>query len=266
MNRINSLFSKLHRPALIGYLVAGDPDKEESLRLIETAIESGLDLLEIGIPHSDPIADGPVITEAHGRALSSGMTLDGLFSLVCDLRSRSDIPVVLMTYFNPVYRRGVNTFYEEAKNSGVDGVLIVDLPPEEAGDVVKIAAENDIMQIFLVTPTTDEKRLINILSVSSGYCYIVSVQGVTGMQQSEPKSIESLISRVKSRTKLPIAVGFGINSPGQVRNYINSGADAVIVGTPIVNIVKENIGQDLLIHSKLREFIQSLAVECRRDE
>lgn len=264
MNRINSIFSQLKRPALIGYLVAGDPDKDNSLGVILTSIDSGLDLLEIGIPHSDPIADGPTITEAHGRALAAGMTIDGVFSLVREIRGKSDIPIVLMTYFNPVYRRGPNAFYEESKLSGVDGVLIVDLPPEEAGEVVKIAETHDIKQIFLVTPTTDSKRLSGILAVSTGYSYIVSVQGVTGMQQSRPHNIQSLISQVKNSTKLPVAVGFGINSPEQVRGYIKNGADAVIVGTAIVNIVKENMDNKISMHSKLKEFIKSLAEECRR--
>ncbi|HUK92967.1 MAG TPA: tryptophan synthase subunit alpha, partial [Methanomicrobiales archaeon] len=209
MTRIGEIFRALDRPAFIAYLVAGHPDQNGFLAAAQAVIGAGADILEIGMPFSDPVADGPTIQRAHARALEGGITVDRLFDSVRKIRSSSAIPLLLMVYCNTVYRRGVDRFYREAKDAGADGVLIVDMPPEEGERAVRAARENGLDQIFLVAPTTGDRRLGLILESAGGFLYLASLLGVTGARERLSDEAARLIRRVRPNTRLPLAVGFG---------------------------------------------------------
>ncbi len=265
MNRIESLFSGLDRPALIGFTVGGYPDPETSGRIIRAMIEGGIDILEIGIPHSDPVADGPTIQRADDRALQAGTDPDRVFELVRSLRKESDLPVVLLTYHNMVYRRGYDRFYQDAKIAGSDGVLIVDMPVEESGEAVMHARSTGIDPIFLVAPTTSDQRLEKIVGVAQGFLYLVSRRGVTGAQKEIPAGIGELIRRIRSRTALPIAVGFGIARPDHVRSLCRAGADGIIVGSAILERAEQHLDHPAIMLKEVENCVASLAGTLRKE-
>ena len=238
MTRIGKVFQALDRPAFIAYLVAGDPDPEGFLTAARAVIEAGADILEIGMPFSDPVADGPTLQKAHTRALEGGMTVDGCFSAVRKIRAFSGIPLILMVYCNTVYRRGVERFYLEAKEAGADAVLVVDMPPEEGGRAIRAARDTGMDQIFLVAPSTNDPRLEQILKSASGFVYLASLLGVTGARERLSEDARTLIQRVRPRTRLPLAVGFGISRPEHAAALREAGADGVIVGSALVKLVE----------------------------
>ncbi|MEN6609672.1 MAG: tryptophan synthase subunit alpha [Methanoregulaceae archaeon] len=241
MSRISDLFRNRNRPVFIAYIVSGDPDEDTSVALARQLIENGADILELGMAFSDPVADGPTIQRAGGRALASGATPDQLFAIIRKIRGFSQVPIVIMTYYNPVFRRGVSRFYEEARSSGADGILVVDLPHEEAGEALALAKRCDLDQIFLVAPTTSESRLKEISGVGSGYLYLVSVLGVTGARCEVSQDATVLIANVRKHTALPLCVGFGISIPAHARALAKAGADGVIIGSAIVDIIEKNL-------------------------
>ncbi|MDD1672815.1 MAG: tryptophan synthase subunit alpha, partial [Methanomicrobiales archaeon] len=251
MSRLESVFSGRRPPAFIAFLVAGDPDRNTSAALARSIIDAGADVLELGMPFSDPIADGPTIQKADDRALASGMTPDHLFGMIREIRTYSAIPLVILTYYNIVYSRGIDRFYQEAAASGLDAILIVDLPPEESDEAVHAAGKNGIDQIFLVSETTSDERLEMILSRAGGFLYLVSTLGVTGARQELSPNIVTLLTRVKQGTDLPVAVGFGISRPEQVESLIRAGADAVIVGSAIVQHIEMNLGDAETIRQRI---------------
>lgn len=227
--------------AFIPFIVAGDPDFETSIEIAKTFVENGADALEIGFPFSDPVADGPSVQTADIRALKSGMTTEKCFQFIERIREFTSIPIGLLVYYNLIYRKGIETFYKRASEAGVTGILAADLPPEEAGPAVEMADKYGLNQIFMVAQTTRDERIDEIAKLGSGFLYVVAVMGVTGARSDIQSSTVDLITRVKDRTDLPIAVGFGISKPEHVRDVINSGSDGAIVASAIINIITDNL-------------------------
>ena len=255
MGRNAGVFNNRTSPALIGFTVAGDPDLTTSIRIARTLIRAGTDILELGVPFSDPVADGPTIQRAGDRALAAGTTPDTVFAIVHELRQQSDIPIVLLTYVNTVFRRGIEQFYRDARAAGVDGILIADMPVEEAGEVLEAAEKNAIDQILLVARTTSDARLRTIAANAGGFLYLVSVLGVTGARSGVPQAAFDLVRRVKAVTDLPVALGFGISTPDQVASCAAHGADGVIVGSAIVDIIERTIHDPDAMEQELAGFI-----------
>jgi tryptophan synthase alpha chain len=242
--RIDNRFADLKREgraALVTFVTAGDPDYETSLQIIKGLPKAGADIIEFGMPFTDPMADGPAIQEAGLRALKAGQTLIKTLAMVGDFRKGDDqTPIVLMGYYNPIYIYGVERFLKDAKTAGVDGLIIVDLPPEEDDELCLPAIKAGLNFIRLATPTTDDKRAPAVFKNTSGFVYYVSVLGITGTKAPDLKSVEHNVIRLKGHTKLPIAVGFGVKTAEQARS-IAKNADGVVVGSALVNAVKNNL-------------------------
>lgn len=238
MSRIANIFAQLpseKRKALITFIMAGDPSMQECESLLHALPEAGVDIIELGIPFSDPMADGVSIQEAAKRALAAGATLKKILGLCAGFRTRNTTtPLVLMGYYNSFYAYGVTTFIEDAEKAGIDGLIIVDLPPEESDELAPMAAAADIDFIRLVTPTTNDARLPVVLEGASGFIYYVAVAGVTGTKSADSGSLGAAVKHLKSKTTLPVAVGFGIKTPEHAREAAKS-ADAVIVGSALVD-------------------------------
>lgn len=236
MNKIADAFNG--KKALIAYLMAGDPNLEKSAEYILTAQEAGADLIEIGIPFSDPIAEGKVIQEASVRALNAGVRLDGIFDMVASLKDKIRVPLVFMTYLNPVFVYGYERFFRTCKDLGVSGIIIPDLPCEEQDEVKLPVSKYGVAVITLVAPTSSG-RIKGMVKDAEGFIYLVSSMGVTGMRSEITSNIRHRVSELKKVTSLPLAVGFGISNPKQAAAYAQW-ADGVIVGSAIVNIIAEH--------------------------
>jgi tryptophan synthase alpha chain len=259
MSKIGQTFQRLKnegRAALIPFIVAGDPDLETTEALIIKMAESGAEIIELGVPFSDPLADGPIIQAASQRALKNGVSLREIFRLTERLKGITT-PLVLMTYFNPVLRYGLKNSAEGCKQGRIDGVIIPDLPPEEAGVWVSEARRMNLDTIFFVAPTSPPERIRSVIRFSRGFIYYVSVTGVTGTRNRLPEDLELTIKRIKEYSKKPVAVGFGISTPEQAKS-ISRFADGIIVGSAIVKIIKENLNHPDLI-AKVGDFVSSLA-------
>ena len=238
-SRIATTFARLRdekRTGLVTYVTAGDPDLERSAEILCALDAAGADVLEVGIPFSEPLADGPVIQRATERALAAGATASGVLDLVARVRERVQAPIVLFTYANPVFRMGVDAFGDRAKQSGVDGVLVLDLPIEEAQGVRDALAARGIDMIFLLSPTTTNDRMSRAAVLASGFVYGISRLGVTGTRDTVAEGAEVLARRMKAATALPIALGFGVSRPEHVRQ-IGTFADAAVVGSGLVNVI-----------------------------
>ena len=233
--------------AFIAFLTAGDPSKEKTVEFILAIEEAGADLIEIGIPFSDPIAEGPVIQDANVRALSKGIHTDDIFDLVADVRKKSDVPLAFLTYLNPVFYYGYEKFFKKCKEVGVNGIIIPDLPYEEKDEVSKVAEMYDVDLISLIAPTSED-RIKMIAKDAKGFIYLVSSMGVTGIRSKIKTNLEDIIGEIRKVTDVPVAVGFGINTPEQSKN-ISKIADGVIVGSAIVKII-EKYGDDATPHIK----------------
>ena len=242
--RIARRFASLRqegRAGLVTYLTAGDPDRDTSARLFAGLPPAGADLVEIGMPFSDPMADGPVIQEAGQRALKQGMNLLGTLALVHELRRGDDAtPIVLMGYYNPIYRYGAEAFPRDAVDAGVDGVIVVDLPPEEDAELAGPARRAGLDIIRLATPTSDERRLSRIVDGASGFIYYVAITGITGTRSADSADVAAAVARLHQFTELPIAVGFGIRTAEQAAQVARA-ADAAVVGTALVQRVALNL-------------------------
>jgi tryptophan synthase alpha chain len=247
VSRIERRFAELRqarRAGLVTYLTAGDPDPDTSARLFAGLAVAGADLIEIGMPFSDPMADGPVIQQAGQRALKQGMTLRGTLALVHKLRRADETtPIVLMGYYNPLYRYGADSFPQDAVAAGVDGVIVVDLPPEEDAELSVSARAAGLDVIRLATPTSDDRRLPHIVKDASGFIYYVAVAGITGTRSADAASVTAAVGRLRCFTELPIAVGFGIRSPEQAA-AVGRAADAAVVGTALVQRLALNLNPD----------------------
>lgn len=260
MNRITQKFQELkirRKTAFMPFIVAGDPNFKTSLDIVKTITKSA-DLLEIGFPYSDPLADGPTIQAANQRALKAGMNTDRVFEFVREIRTSSKIPITVLVYANLVYQKGIERFYRIAKQVGVDGVLVPDLPAEESIPYVAAAKKVAIDQIFLVTQTTTNERLKKILQYARGYLYLVSVLGVTGERKSLERATTLLVERVKKRTDLPLAVGFGISRRNHVQDLIQAGVDGYIVGSALIQIIEKNRRNRKKLLDELSEYVKSL--------
>ncbi|OGP56513.1 MAG: tryptophan synthase subunit alpha [Deltaproteobacteria bacterium RBG_13_52_11b] len=259
MSRIENTFRRVKkdgRAALIPFIVAGDPSIEMTEALVHKMAESGADIIELGVPFSDPIADGPTIQAASQRALHKGVNLKSIFHVTRNLRTM-DVPLVLMTYFNPVFRYGLERFAVECRESGIDGVIIPDLPPEEAGPWIEKARQAKLDNIFLVAPTSPVERVKQISRWSRGFIYCVSVTGVTGARGKMPEELESVVRQIKKQSEKPVAVGFGVSTPEQARD-VGRFADGVIVGSAIVKMIEENLDRPELI-TRVGDFVGSLS-------
>jgi tryptophan synthase alpha chain len=264
---ISGAFARVRRErraAFVPFLMAGDPDLATTERLVAALAEAGADVVELGVPFSDPIADGPVNQAAAGRALAAGATLERILESVARLRSETDVPIVLFSYFNPIHRYGVERFAEHAAGSGVDGVLIVDLPPEEAErEGLAALAAAGLDPIFLLAPTSTAERLRAVRKAGRGFVYFVSRLGVTGEREALPAELARQVGTVRKRLDLPVAVGFGISTPAQAAAVARL-ADGVVVGSALVRRVAEagGAGADAAV-AGVRELARELAAAMR---
>lgn len=259
MNRIDKLFKTLkseRKKAFIVYITAGDPSLSVTERLISELEKNGVDLIEIGIPFSDPLADGLTIQKASQRALSGGASVKSILRMARSARKKVRLPLVFMTYYNPVSHYGLSRFITDSKKAGVDGVIIPDLPPEEAGELIKLSKKADFAVIFLASPTSTKDRLKIIAAKSRGFIYYVSLTGVTGARKSLPKDIREHVRALKRITKKPVCVGFGISKPGQAKN-ISRLADGIIVGSALIKVIEKNIDKKHL-YKKVSDFVRNL--------
>lgn len=259
MNRIGDKFKLLKqekKSALITYICAGDPDLQTTFDLVLELERSGADIIELGVPFSDPIADGPTIQRAAQRALEKNTSLSQIFTLVKKIRTQTQIPVVLMTYMNPLYQYGLNKVAKVSHTVGVDGFVIPDLPLESGKEIRRVLQKKDIDLIFLVTPVTDRKRFAHIQSCSSGFIYYVSVTGVTGARSKMGDYVETQAREFREMTTLPLVVGFGVSTSVQVKT-LGQAFDGVVVGSAIVNVIEQNIGKKDLVE-KVGNFVRKL--------
>jgi len=262
-NRLANTFADLrarNRRALIPYIMAGDPTPQATVRLAETLIAAGGDVIELGVPFSDPIADGPVNQRAGLRAMAHGMGLRPALDLVARLRERASVPLVFMTYYNLIFGYGLERFCRDATGAGLDGVIVADLPPEEGGDLITAARGEDLATIFLLAPTSTEERIRAVAAASTGFVYCVSRTGVTGVRDELPEGVGELVLRIREQTPTPICVGFGISRPEQVRE-VAAVADGVIVGSALVKMIEE--GPDAV--DRVGAFVRTLrsAIDTR---
>src|SRR6188508_2294811 len=245
--RIDRRFADLKaagRAALVTFLTAGDPDPETSLALVRALPAAGADVIELGMPFTDPMADGPAIQMSSQRALKAGQTLKKTLDMVRAFRNGDDVtPLVLMGYYNPIYVYGVNRFLRDATSAGVDGLIIVDLPPEEDEELCLPALKAGLNFIRLATPTTDDKRLPAVLKNTSGFVYYVSITGITGAAAPDPGKVAAAVARIKRHTKLPVAVGFGVRTAEHAR-AIAVGADGVVVGSALVDALRQSLDKN----------------------
>ena len=258
-NKIDTVFNKLKeekRKAFIPFISIGDPDIETSFDIAKTLAETGADIIELGFPFSDPMADGKVIQRSYERALKNKISMENAFNFIKRLKAFKDVPVVLFTYYNPVFVMG-EKFAEGAEEAGVESVLVVDLPPEESGEFTKYIEDRNIYQIFLLAPTTDKDRMRLVLSYAKGFAYYVSVTGVTGARKNLPETVKSNVTEIKKITDLPIGVGFGISSKEQAKD-IAKYSDAVIIGSRIIQFIEDNINDKELILKKIAEFSKDI--------
>ena len=244
MDRIATAFSlaqQQNRAAFVAYLCAGDPDFEHSLEACRALLRNGVDVLELGVPFSDPLADGLTNQLAAQRALESGMSAARVFEFVSILRSEfPETPIVFYTYYNLVFSNGVENYVKQAKSAGLDGLLTLDLPPEEANELAEACARHDLKTVFIVAPTTPESRLEKITSAATGFIYYVSREGVTGERSSLATNIPDALKAIKAHTNLPVVVGFGISNRGHVAEVAQH-ADGVVVGSALVNVIRDGI-------------------------
>jgi tryptophan synthase alpha chain len=262
MTRIDAKFAQLRKAgkkAFVSYTMAGDPDYATSLEIIKGLPAAGVDIIELGLPFTDPMADGPTIQLAGQRALAAGQTLQKTLDMAAEFRRTDDTtPIVLMGYYNPIYSRGVERFLKDAKAAGIDGLIVVDLPPEEDSELCIPAQKAGLNFIRLATPTTDDKRLPKVLTNTSGFVYYVSITGITGAAAPEAADVAPEVARIKSHTDLPVIVGFGIRTP-EASQSIASIADGAVVGSAIVGEIAAGKPVDQVL-----AFVKSLADGAHR--
>ena len=247
----------------MAYLCAGDPDFDTSLAVCRTVIEKGIDVLELGVPFSDPLADGLTNQLAAQRALASGMTASRVFELVRRIREFSEVPIVFYTYYNLVFANGIDAYVKQAREAGVDGLLTLDLPPEEADEVAAACKAHGVDTVFIIAPTTPDTRIARITAATTGFIYYVSREGVTGVRDQVAGNIPEAVARIRRKTELPIAVGFGISTRAQVAQ-VGAVADGVVVGSALVNCIRENLGQREKILARLAVVAEDLIAGTKR--
>lgn len=246
--------------ALIVYVMAGDPSLSLTKKIVKALEKGGADMIELGLPFSDPIADGPTIQAASERSLKAGMNPDAYFKMIKEIREHTDVPLICLTYYNLVLQRGIGCFMRDCVVGGINGIIIPDLPIEEARQTLNEANKNDVDFIPLIAPTSTEKRMKILSSAAHGFIYLVSLLGVTGAREELSVTVKDLIGKVRrvAEREVSIAVGFGLSSPSHVREVIKSGADGAIVGSAIVNIIAKNKGEEEKMLREIREFVAQL--------
>jgi tryptophan synthase alpha chain len=255
--RIKKIF-EIKGKKLVTFTTGGDPDLNTSLEILKTIINNGIDIIEIGMPFSDPMADGPTIQESSVRSLANGTKINDIFEIVINIRKlNSEIPIILMGYYNSIFNLGIDNFTSKCAETGVDGLIIVDLQPEEDSELFTKSKERGIDLIRLITPTTDQKRLITILNNASGFLYYVTVTGITGQNSANIEDLKKSINTIRSSTKLPIVAGFGIKNRNDVEQ-ISTFTDGVVVGSSIVNIIKDNLNDKNKMINKIKIFTKDL--------
>lgn len=266
MTRIAQTFANLklkNKTAFIAFLTAGDPDYQTSLSIIKKLPENGVDIIELGIPFLDPAGDGPVIEAASKRAIASGMTLKKVLDLVVEFRKNNQsTPIILMGYYNPILHYGLEKFSQDAKNAGVDGVLVVDLPPEEDVELLRFTVQSNLDLIKLIAPTSSENRIKTIVEHAGGFLYLVSILGITGTKSANIFDLKIYLEKIRKISNLPIAVGFGINNQKQIVEISQIGADGVVVGSALVKIIEDGLKNNIdksqiidLLLKKVRELL-----------
>ncbi|MBC7328246.1 tryptophan synthase subunit alpha [bacterium] len=261
MNRLDKLFLN-DRFAIIFYLTVGEFPREDELEIIKTLIESGADCLELGVPFSDPLADGATIQEAMQISLQRGTSLKDVFDLSKEIRKFSDIPLLLMGYYNPFYQFGLERLCKVSKEMGIDGFIIPDLPPEEAGELIENTNARDLRTVFLLAPTSREERYEVVGKLTSGFIYYVSVKGTTGERDHLPKDIEEKVPKIKAITGKPVVVGFGVSHPHQIR-WLKGFANGAVIGSALLRIMKQNKENKRAMLEAVSDFVASLANEAR---
>jgi tryptophan synthase alpha chain len=244
MKTYKQVFSELaeqKRPALIPFFVIGDPDYQRSLDVIKTSIDAGADILELGIPFSDPIADGPTIQKADIRARNAGMNVQKALQFVRDVKEYKDIPIGLLLYYNLVYQYGIEKFFTDFYQAGANSVLIADLSIDDADETAPAAGKAGLDTVFMVTPNTETERIKAIAARTTGFIYTVSLYGVTGSRENLSELVEGLVTKLKQLTSVPVCVGFGISKPEHARAVAKAGADGVIIGSKLVSIIEQNL-------------------------
>jgi tryptophan synthase alpha chain len=261
IDRIAKLFSscqKKERAAFVGYVCACDPDFDTSLQICRSLVEKGVDILELGVPFSDPLADGLTNQLAAQRALESGCRREDVFRLVEEIRKFSDVPIVFYTYYNLMFSQGIEEYVTRSLAAGVDGLLTLDLPPEEAEELVTCCRQKGLKNIFIIAPTTPESRIPKIVESASGFLYYVSREGVTGERKDLAGDLGARVETIRKYTDLPVVVGFGISTPEQVRK-VGEVADGVVVGSALVNCISENLDQPSVVIEKIGARAESLS-------
>jgi tryptophan synthase alpha chain len=258
MKTYKEVFSELERAALIPFFVIGDPDFETNLAIVKTAIDAGADILELGIPFSDPIADGPTIQKADIRARNAGMTVQRGLELIREVKNYKDIPIGLLMYYNLVYQYGTEKFFSDSHQAGVNSVLVADLSIDDADEIIAPAKSAGLDTVFMVTPNTGEERMKVIASKTTGFIYTVSLYGVTGSREKLSDKIEGLVGKLKDVTSVPVCVGFGISKPEHAASVASAGADGVIIGSKIVRLIEENLGDKEKTLAEISEFISQV--------
>ena len=260
MSRLADTFSRIKAegkgPGLVTYVTAGDPDLHRTGGILRALDRAGADVLEVGVPFSDPLADGPVIQRATERALASGTTLQGVLGLIGGLRDELRAPIVIFSYANPILRLGAERFADQAREAGVDGVLVLDLPIEEADEFRSLLASRGIDTILLLSPTTTDERLRRAATLGSGFLYAISRLGVTGARDAVADGAEDMVRRIRTASSLPVALGFGISKPEHVRE-VGRWADAAVVGSALVNVIAEAGASDDL-NTRVEEYVRWL--------
>ena len=265
MSKLSNTFKKLNRQGdagLIVFVTAGDPNLETTVQTVLALEKAGVDAVELGIPFSDPLADGPVIQASSERGLQSGATIPTILDTVHTIRKHSQIPIVFMTYFNPVLQYGLESFIKNTATAGVDGVLLTDVPPEEAGDWAFICHQNAVDTIFLLAPTSTDERIQQVAEMGTGFIYCVSRTGVTGEREQLPQDLTKLVGRIRAHTNQPIVVGFGISQPEHVRAVCRDmPADAVVVGSAVVRLLNSHSNEPTKAFETLQDYIKGLKNE-----
>lgn len=260
MSNLRKMFEELKSKddkALVTYITAGDPDLETTRKLLFTLSDSGADVIEIGVPFSDPMADGPTIQRASLRSLENGTNLKSILDMVADIRSEIKVPLILFGYYNPIFSFGLRDFAKGAKDAGIDGLIIVDMPPEESKEIRRYTDKKEIDFINLISPVTDGERLEEIVADATGFLYYVSVTGVTGARKTLPEEIGNRIAEIKKLTGLPVVVGFGISDPETARS-LGRVSDGVVVGSALVNIIEKHGDNEEVLLKRVKEFVSSI--------
>ena len=258
MKTYKDIFDINGHTALIPFFVLGDPDRETSFKIITAAIDAGADILELGIPFSDPIADGPTIQKADIRALQSGMNCHKAFELISRIKAYRDIPIGLLMYYNLVCHYGIDAFYKEAAKAGVNSILIADLNIDDADEILPATRSAGLDTVFMVTPITAMERRKAIIAKTTGFIYTVSLLGVTGTREQLSDTVEKLVQEMKLLTELPVCVGFGVSKPEHASSIAAAGADGVIIGSKIVNLIENHLGHTDEMLQMVHTFIKSI--------